>query len=52
VAQVGALLGLPVVVVRCLSDLAGVDSHLDFPRFVEAVAPGAAMVLRQIVREL
>lgn len=52
VAQVGALLGLPVVVVRCLSDLAGADSHLDFPRFVEAVAPGAAMVLRQIVREL
>ena len=52
VAQVGALLGLPVVVVRCLSDLAGADSHLDFPRFVKAVAPGAAMVLRQIIREL
>lgn len=52
VAQVGALLGLPVVVVRCLSDLAGTDSHLDFPRFVKAVAPGAAMVLRQIIREL
>lgn len=52
VAQAGALLGLPVVVVRCLSDLAGVDSHLDFPRFVAAVAPGAALVLRRIVREL
>ena len=52
VAQVGALLGLPVVVVRCLSDLAGADSHLDFPRFVKAVAPGAALVLRQIIREL
>jgi adenosylhomocysteine nucleosidase len=52
VAQVGALLGLPVVVVRCLSDLAGAESHLDFPRFVTAVAPGAAMVLRRIIREL
>lgn len=51
VAQVGALLNLPVVVVRCLSDLAGADSHLDFPRFVTAVAPGAAMVLRHIIRE-
>ncbi|TDQ77693.1 adenosylhomocysteine nucleosidase [Dongia mobilis] len=49
VAQVGALLGLPVVVVRCLSDLAGSDSHLDFPRFVAAVSPGAALVLRQII---
>lgn len=52
VAQVGALLGLPVVVVRCLSDLAGSESHLDFPRFVAAVAPGAATVLRRIIREL
>jgi len=52
VAQVGALLGLPVVVVRCLSDLAGADSHLDFMRFANAVAPGAALVLRQIVRAL
>ena len=52
VAQVGALLGLPVVVVRCLSDLAGADSHLDFPRFVAAVAPGAATVLRRVIREL
>ena len=52
VAQVGALLGLPVVVVRCLSDLAGADSHFDFPRFVAAVAPGAATVLRRIIREL
>lgn len=49
VAQVGALLGLPVVVVRCLSDLAGADSHLDFMRFAAAVAPGAALVLRRIV---
>jgi adenosylhomocysteine nucleosidase len=52
VAQVGALLGLPVVVVRCLSDLAGAESHLDFPRFVAAVAPAAATVLRRIIREL
>jgi len=52
VAQVGALLGLPVVVVRCLSDLAGAESHLDFPRFVTAVAPSAALVLRRIIREL
>lgn len=50
VAQVGALLNLPVVVVRCLSDLAGAESHLDFGRFVDAVAPGAAAVLRQILR--
>ncbi len=49
VAQVAAQFNAPCVVVRCLSDLAGGESHLDFPAFLAATAGSAAKVLRRIV---
>ncbi len=48
VAQVAAFFGIPAVVVRSLSDLAGAESHLDFDRFVALVAPDAARVMRRL----
>jgi len=48
VAQVATMAGIPAIVVRSLSDLAGRDSHLDFGQFVAAVAPMAATVVRRI----
>ena len=49
VAQVAAQFNAPSVVVRCLSDLAGGESHLDFPAFLPFAAEMAAQVLRRIV---
>ena len=49
VAQVCERFGLPWVVVRCLSDLAGVDSHLNFPTFLPLAARAAALVVRRAV---
>ncbi|MGE0152255.1 MAG: 5'-methylthioadenosine/adenosylhomocysteine nucleosidase [Reyranellaceae bacterium] len=49
VAQVAERFGLPWIVVRCLSDLAGVDSHVDFPAFLPLAAQAAARVVRQAV---
>ena len=48
VGQVAAFFGIPAVVVRSLSDLAGAESHLDFDRFVSVVAPDAARVMRRL----
>lgn len=52
VAQATELLGIPCIVIRSLSDLAGAESHLDFPRFLRAVAPAAAEVVTRIVSVL
>ena len=52
VAQVAAQFNAPCVVVRCLSDLAGGESHLDFHAFLTATAESAAQVLRRIVSAL
>lgn len=52
VAQVAERFGVPWVVVRCLSDLAGVDSHLNFSAFLPLAAQAAATVVRQAVRQL
>jgi adenosylhomocysteine nucleosidase len=49
VAQVATRFGLPWLVVRCLSDLAGADSHLNFPAFLPLAARAAALVLRRAV---
>jgi len=49
VAQVATRVGLPVVNIRCLSDLAGADSALDFGRFLPFAAERAALVLRQVL---
>ncbi len=52
VAQAAELLGIPCIVIRSLSDLAGAESHLDFPKFLRAVAPTAAEVVARIVSVL
>jgi adenosylhomocysteine nucleosidase len=52
VAQACELLGIPCVVIRSLSDLAGAESHLDFPKFLRAVAPSAAQVVSRVVGAL
>jgi adenosylhomocysteine nucleosidase len=49
VAQVAAMAGVPAVVIRSLSDLAGSESHVDFSQFVATVAPMAATVVRRII---
>lgn len=51
-AQVAEQFKAPCVVVRCLSDLAGSDSHLDFTAFLPHAAEIAAQVLRRIVPAL
>ncbi len=49
VAQVAAAFGVPWLVIRALSDLAGADSHLDFQAFVhDAAAKAAAAVLKSL----
>lgn len=50
--QVAEQFRAPCVVVRCLSDLAGSDSHLDFTTFLPHAAEIAAQVLRRIVPAL
>jgi adenosylhomocysteine nucleosidase len=52
VAQASELIGIPCIVIRSLSDLAGAESHLDFPKFLRAVAPSAAEVVARIVSVL
>jgi adenosylhomocysteine nucleosidase len=52
VAQVAQRFGLPWLVVRCLSDLAGADSHLNFPAFLPHAARAAALVVRAAVAEM
>ncbi len=49
VAQVAEQLGVPWLVVRSVSDLAGAESHLDFGAFVALVAKTAASVVRAVV---
>jgi len=49
VAQVAEAFGVPAIVVRSLSDLAGAESHIDFGKFVAAVAPTAAKVVERLV---
>jgi adenosylhomocysteine nucleosidase len=52
VAQVAERFHLPWLVVRCLSDLAGADSHLNFPAFLPLAARLAALVLRQALKAM
>jgi adenosylhomocysteine nucleosidase len=48
-AQVAEQFRVPCIDVRCVSDLAGADSHLDFAAFLPYAAESAAQVLRRIV---
>lgn len=47
-AQAAELFGTYLVNVRSMSDLAGTESHMDFPKFLEATAPVAANIVRRI----
>jgi len=51
-AQTCAAFGVPWLVVRALSDLAGHNSHVDFPRFVDEVALSSALIVRRIIHVL
>jgi len=48
IAQVAARYDVPALVVRSLSDLAGEESHMDFPAFVQAAAATAAYLVRRL----
>lgn len=49
VAQAARRLGVPCLVVRALSDLAGAESDLDFGRFLPVVAANSAAVVRRLL---
>ncbi|MCB0947678.1 MAG: 5'-methylthioadenosine/adenosylhomocysteine nucleosidase [Mycobacterium sp.] len=48
-AQVCEAFGIPWLVIRALSDLAGRESHFDFTAFVEQAAAGSALILRRLL---
>ena len=49
VSQVCESFGIPWLVIRSLSDLAGVNSSIDFTMFVDEVAAQSAMILRHLL---
>ena len=49
VSQVCESFGIPWLVVRSLSDLAGADSSVDFTAFVDEVAAQSALILRHLM---
>lgn len=52
VAQIADRFGAGCVVVRCVSDLAGADSHMDILAFLSVAAAQAAMVVRRLLPAL
>lgn len=48
-AQACAAFGVPWLVVRALSDLAGSESHFDFKQFVDEVALSSALIVRRLL---
>lgn len=52
VAQACEDLGVDCLIVRALSDLAGAESDLDFPRFLDEVAANSAAIVRGVVSRL
>ena len=52
IAQVADRYDVPFVIIRSLSDLAGEESTMDFVKFLEETAGGAALVLRRIINIL
>jgi adenosylhomocysteine nucleosidase len=48
-AQVCEAFGIPWLVIRALSDLAGHESHFDFTAFVDQAAAGSATILRRLL---
>ena len=49
VGQVADAFGIPHLIIRALSDLAGAESHFDFGRFVVEVAAGSAAIVRRLL---
>jgi adenosylhomocysteine nucleosidase len=49
VAQVCEAFGIDWVVIRALSDLAGLDSQFDFSQFASEVAAASAAVVRTLL---
>lgn len=49
VAQVADAFGIPWLVIRALSDLAGRDSRFDFLAFVDEVAASSVAILRRLL---
>ena len=49
VAQVCEAFGIPWLLIRALSDLAGRESRFDFTAFVDEVAAGSAAILRRLL---
>ena len=49
VAQVCEGFGIPWLLIRALSDLAGRESRFDFTAFVDEVAAGSAAILRRLL---
>lgn len=49
VAQVATQMGRPWLVIRCLSDQAGAESHMDFNGFLAVTTQNAATVTRRLV---
>lgn len=52
VAQVAATLGVPHLIVRAMSDLAGNDSGIDFTRFLQHVSANSARVVKRLLATL
>jgi adenosylhomocysteine nucleosidase len=50
VAQVAERFGVPCIVIRALSDLAGEESHMDFGRFLDIASAAAADVVRKVAK--
>jgi len=48
-AQVAERFGILCIVVRCLSDLAGAESHMDFAKFLPLAANAATIVVRRVL---
>lgn len=49
VAQVAAAWGVPLYVIRTLSDLAGEDSHVTYPQMVEMAAENSAVCVPELL---
>ena len=49
VVQVAERFFAPWVIIRCLSDLAGAESHMDFAKFAQAAASVSACIMMRVI---
>lgn len=52
IAQVAYQYGLPFVIIRALSDIAGKESDLSFEQFLQTAALNSANLVIEIIRKL